>query len=115
MDGRRWESLALSFLQRQGLILVERNFSAKCGEIDLIMCEGATLVFVEVRQRKPGRFGTAAGTIDAAKRRKITRTASLYIATHAQFRGHCCRVDVIAYDTNDETFSLPLWLKGAFA
>jgi len=49
--GSRGEDAALAHLLRHGLQLVERNFLCKGGELDLIMQDGATLVFVEVRQR----------------------------------------------------------------
>ena len=53
-QGRHWENTALAYLQRHGLVLVEANFQCKLGEIDLIVRDGATLVFVEVRQRAAG-------------------------------------------------------------
>ena len=49
--GYKAEENALSFLVRQGLDVVERNFRCRFGEIDLIMRDGDVLVFVEVRKR----------------------------------------------------------------
>ena len=58
--GRAAEDLAATFLQQQGLTLVERNYHCRFGEIDLIARENATLVFVEVRMRSGAAFGAAA-------------------------------------------------------
>lgn len=50
--GIKAENDALTFLQGQGLIPITRNFRCRFGEIDLIMQDGNTLVFIEVRKRK---------------------------------------------------------------
>ena len=62
------ETLALAYLQKQGLRLVERNYrvargpSRRGGEIDLILRDrDGTLVFVEVRARASADRGGAAG------------------------------------------------------
>ena len=57
--GQQAETLALSWLQQRGLVCVTRNYRCRMGEIDLIMHDGTTLVFVEVRQRRSARFGGA--------------------------------------------------------
>jgi len=62
-EGRRAEDLACSFLRARGLKLIERNYRCRCGEIDLIMDDGDCLVFVEVRYRRSGRYGSGAETI----------------------------------------------------
>ena len=62
--GQNAELLALQFLQSRGLKLIEKNFSSRHGEIDLIMSDKEGLVFVEVRFRKNTLFGTGAETVD---------------------------------------------------
>jgi putative endonuclease len=105
-QGRQWEEAALSYLQRHGLVLIEANFRCKLGEIDLILHEGATLVFVEVRQRALGAQVTAAASISPAKIRRILRAAQCYL----QGLPHTppCRIDVIAIDGQDIE-----WLRDA--
>ena len=105
-QGRDWEQAALRYLQRQGLTLVELNFSCKGGEIDLIMRDGDTLVFVEVRQRADRRHGGAAASITPAKIRRLVRAAQVYL----QRLPHTppCRFDVVAID--GEAFD---WLRNA--
>lgn len=77
--GAQAEREALKFLKKAGLILLEKNFSCKMGEIDLIMQDAETLVFVEVRFRKNKNFGGALATITKEKQRKIKNTANFYL------------------------------------
>ena len=58
-QGRLAENHALSLLEKAGLKIMERNYHSRFGEIDLIMEEGQTVVFVEVRYRSSDRFGSA--------------------------------------------------------
>ncbi|MFX7820786.1 YraN family protein, partial [Acinetobacter baumannii] len=73
------EDAALVYLQQQGLRLLERNWRCKAGEIDLIMQDDATLVFVEVRRRKNDRFGGAAASVTWHKQQKLIRAAQWYL------------------------------------
>ena len=76
--GFRAEELAEQFLQHQGLISVARNVHFKTGEIDLVMRNSSTLIFIEVRYRKNRYFGSAAESITPAKQKKLIRSALLY-------------------------------------
>lgn len=105
-QGREWEEAALAYLQGHGLVLVEANFRCKLGEIDLILRDGATLVFVEVRQRAAGAPVTAAASISPAKIRRIVRAAACYLQGLATMPP--CRLDVIAIDGREIE-----WLKDA--
>lgn len=95
-QGQRWEQVARTLLERNGLRLVELNFRCTGGEIDLIMRHGATLVFVEVRQRADPRHGGAAASISPAKIRRLRRAAALYLMRFAHTPP--CRFDVVAID-----------------
>ncbi|MBZ2206305.1 YraN family protein [Massilia soli] len=95
-QGRVGEQQALAYLQQQGLALVDTNFSCKAGEIDLIMRERDTLVFVEVRKRSGVVPGAAAESITPAKKRRIIRAAQLYLTRFA--RMPACRIDVVTID-----------------
>lgn len=94
--GRRGEDEALAHLVLHGLILVERNYRCKGGEIDLIMRERDTLVFVEVRQRADARHGGAAASITPAKQRRMVLAAQLYLLRLKALPP--CRFDVVAID-----------------
>ena len=95
-SGRHGEDLALACLGRQGLVLVERNFRCKAGEIDLVMRDGPSLVFVEVRKRAANRFGGAAASIGPAKQRRLLIAAQVYLQRFAT--PPPCRFDVFAID-----------------
>lgn len=103
-SGAAGEDAALAYLLAQGLVLVERNFRARTGEIDLIMADGNTLVFVEVRKRSGKGFGGAAASVTPAKQQRLARTAQLYLQKRQILPA--CRFDVVAID--GEQFS---WLK----
>lgn len=97
--GRNAEARAKTFLQQQGLTLVERNFYCRAGEIDLIMRDEQILVFVEVRFRKDQRFGGAAASVGPVKQRRLWRTASTYLL---QFpKPPVCRFDLVAIEGDD--------------
>ena len=82
LQGNAGEDEALAHLQQHGLVLVERNFRCKGGEIDLIMRDGKGLVFVEVRQRAGRGFGGAAASVTPAKRRRLINAAQYYLLRH---------------------------------
>jgi len=103
------EKKALTYLLGQGLVLLHQNYYCRFGEIDLIMLDQDTLVFIEVRYRKNGNFGGALASINQTKQRKIIKTAKHYLA---QLRSEpYCRFDAIALN---ETELTPLWVKDAF-
>jgi len=103
------EKKALNYLIEQGLILLHQNYYCRFGEVDLIMLDQETLVFIEVRYRKNGQFGGALASINKSKQRKIIKTANHYLMqlTSEPY----CRFDAIALN---DTESNPLWIKNAF-
>jgi putative endonuclease len=107
--GDRFEGAALSYLQQRGLRLVRANFLCRHGEIDLVMRDGETLVFVEVRYRKSGAFGGAVGSITQAKRRKLISAAHIWLAWHPHDARRPCRFDVLAFEGDGIE-----WIPNAF-
>ena len=95
-QGKSWEEAAQAYLEERGLALVEANFRCKLGEIDLVMRDGPTLVFVEVRQRAAGSQVGAAASISPAKIRRLVRAAQVYLQRFTRLPP--CRFDVIAID-----------------
>jgi len=106
IEGAAAEELALHFLQGQGLTLVERNFRCKGGEIDLVMLERDSLVFVEVRKRADKRHGGAAASVTARKQARLMVAAQVFLQRYRL--PPACRFDVIAID--GEAMD---WLKNA--
>lgn len=84
IQGRRAEQQAKEFLQRQGLILIDKNYRCRHGEIDLIMKDGSQLVFIEVRYRRTEAFGGPLASIDHRKKTRLIATASHYLQSKKQ-------------------------------
>lgn len=96
VSGAAAEDQALQYLEQRGLVLVERNFRCKGGEIDLIMRERGSLLFVEVRKRSASRHGGAAASVTARKQSRLIVAAHQYLQ---RFRyPPPCRFDVVAID-----------------
>lgn len=106
MEGQAGEDQALAHLQHNGLVLAERNFRCKGGEIDLIMRQQHTLVFVEVRKRADQRYGGAAASVTAVKQARLILAAQVYLQRYQT--PPACRFDVVAIDGTALT-----WLKNA--
>jgi len=108
--GAQAEQWAAQYLQQQGLRPVAQNYRGRFGEIDLIMQDGAALVFIEVRLRRNADFGGAAASIDARKQQRIIRTAQQYLAGLAHIPP--CRFDAVLMD--DAQGRQVQWLRNAF-
>jgi putative endonuclease len=106
--GQAAEDFALNQLNDLGFTLVERNFRCKGGEIDLVMMDGKTLVFVEVRYRANNQFGDGAESVDRFKQRKLRIAAETWLQQNqsAMFSG--CRFDVISVSGEDKNLRAEL-------
>ncbi len=103
--GDYYETLAWQFLKRQGCQLQTRNWHCRYGEIDLIVLQDATLIFIEVRYRKNNLFGGALASLNPVKMAKLERSAQLYLQRFG-WQGPC-RFDAVLIDGD----SSPIWLK----
>ena len=105
--GRAGESKAAQFLRRCGYTILEKNYRCRCGEIDIIARHRDTLVFVEVKARRTGRFGGAKAAVTAAKQRKVSQVALHYLKATRQIDRRA-RFDVVAIcgSAPDERFEL---------
>lgn len=106
IEGDAAEDRALHFLQQHGLTLIDRNFRCKGGEIDLVMRERNTLVFVEVRKRADTSYGGAAASVTARKQARLIVAAQTYLQRYTA--PPPCRFDVVAMDGEATD-----WLKNA--
>jgi len=117
--GAQWEKIAESFLLGHGLKLLQRNFSSRFGEIDLIMEDQGTIVFVEVKYRKSNSHGSGADAVTFHKQGRISRTAAWYLAKNPQRAEQICRFDVLSInsqkmDQGPEKNQHINWIKSAF-
>lgn len=112
-QGNQLESLAADFLVQQGCKIIQRNFSCKLGEIDIIAKDKNVLCFVEVRYRKRASHGGAIASVDKKKQHKIIRTADFYLQINKLTHKVACRFDVLAIQNNFNAASSQ-WIKQAF-
>ena len=111
-SGDRFEALASKHLTRAGLEPLGRNALTRFGEIDLIMRDDATIVFVEVRYRKSDAFGGGAGSVDARKQAKLAIAAAQFLQRSPALAKHPCRFDVVAI-SGEEPYRID-WIRDAF-
>lgn len=77
--GRRGEDVTAAVLAKRGYVILERNYRAPQGEVDLIALDGDTLAFIEVKTRATDAFGDPRLAVHGAKRRRIIRGALHYL------------------------------------
>ena len=111
--GSHWEQVAESFLNKRGLKTRERNYQVRLGEIDLIMLDGDTLVFAEVRYRQCNSHGSGADSVTWTKQRRIISTARRFLQCHPQDSLRPCRFDVISIGSENGR-TLLNWIRDAF-
>lgn len=111
--GSEWENAALVHLQRAGLKLIERNFHCRLGEIDLILTDGDSIVFAEVRYRGDAARGDGTATVGAVKQAKLVRAAKLWLQARPQFASQPCRFDVVGCAGTPQRPQFD-WVRNAF-
>ncbi len=109
LSGAEAEALAGGHLERAGLRTLVRNYRCPQGEIDLVMDDRGTLVFVEVRYRHTPGFGSAAESVDRRKQQRLVAAARHYLAALRADRP--CRFDVVAMTGTPPRFE---WIRNAF-
>lgn len=109
--GREAETRAWQFLQTRGLRLLQRNYRSRRGEIDLVLQDRDSLVFVEVRCRRRARFGTGAESVDRRKQSKLLACAQHYLQSYPEQARQPCRFDVISLDGPRGSIE---WIRNAF-
>ena len=75
--------------------IVERNYHTRYGEVDLVVQDQDTLVFVEVKARRTASFGTPEESVTERKRERLARTAETYLQAHGLDQSNW-RIDVVA-------------------
>jgi putative endonuclease len=107
-EGARAEDLCADLLRGAGLLLIERNWRCRLGEIDLIAEDRGMLVFAEVRMRTGPGFGGAGESVTAAKRARLLAAARLYLSRRPEV---LCRFDVFLVDGATARVQ---WIRDAF-
>lgn len=77
--GKIYEEKACEYLEKKKFKIIERNFSIRSGEIDIVAMDGKWVVFVEVKRRKNTEYGYPFEFVNKAKQRRIIKAALFYI------------------------------------
>jgi len=112
-SGAAFEQRACAALEQAGLQLLARNYSTRRGELDLVMRDGDTIVFVEVRYRRSAGHGDATASVTARKRARVILAARQWLGAHPAYAQRPCRFDVVSYD-GPAAAARQTWLRGAF-
>ena len=96
--GEFGERVAAAHLEAKGYRIIERNFRVREAEIDLVACDGDTVVFVEVRTRRGAERGLAVLSVNARKARQLLAAAGWYAADHPDIADREQRIDVVAVE-----------------
>jgi putative endonuclease len=114
--GLRAEDVAAAYLQAQGARIVMRNYRCRCGELDIVAQLGESeLAIVEVRTRSSNAYGGAAASVDAGKRQRLVRAASLLLQQRKDLARLRCRFDVIVVCDPCGDAPHVEWIKHAFS
>ena len=109
--GSQYENLASNYLARQGLKLIDKNTRSRFGEIDLIMQDMHTIVFVEVKYRASQQYGHAAEMVTYQKSQKLIKTAMVWLNKQSlSIESTSFRFDVVAIHKNGNDIN---WIKNA--
>ena len=111
--GLEAEKLAATFLANHGLKLLVQNYHCRFGEIDLVMMDAKTLIFVEVKLRSNSQFGGAIASITPHKQQKLILTAQHYLQQRVKYQSQiACRFDAILMSKTD--LNSIEWIRNAF-
>ena len=108
--GTEKEELAASYLEEQGVVILDKNFYFRGGELDIVAKDGEYLCFIEVKYRKSRQFGFPEEAVTTAKQQKIIQGAKLYLYQKRYPVDMPCRFDVISICQDEIN-----WIKDAFS
>lgn len=109
--GRDTEERAWRALEARGMHLLARNYRSRRGEIDLVVRDGDSVVFVEVRYRGQRGYGSAVESVDRRKQARLVACAQHYLQQHPHAARQPCRFDVVSVNGADGTTE---WIRNAF-
>ena len=112
--GERGERIAEAHLIDRGLVILDRGYRCRLGELDLVAVDGEELVVVEVRYRGRTDFGTPLETITQHKQQRILRATRHYLMRHTHRAAMPLRFDVVGIDATDPAAPRLTWVRGAF-
>lgn len=112
--GKHWERVAEAYLVEHGLVILERGYRCRLGELDLVALDANELVVIEVRYRRRRDFGSASESVTWRKQSRIRRALRHYLMRHPQHAALPLRIDVVAIDHDTADRPTLAWLRNAF-
>ncbi|MQA93743.1 MAG: YraN family protein [Streptosporangiales bacterium] len=112
MLGRFGEETAVRYLRSLGMVVLERNWRCRHGEIDVVARSGPTLVFCEVKTRRGTRYGGLTEVLTPAKLRRLQALVGVWLAEHPTERAARVRIDLVALAVRGETVTELRHLRG---
>ena len=111
--GDYWENIAFKHLKNHNLKKVKRNFNCKAGEIDIVMIDKETLVFIEVKYRKNDEWVSALESVTKKKQTRIIKAAQMFLLQNKRFDDWNCRFDVVSIQGDKNNPDID-WIQNAF-
>jgi len=103
--GKWGEERARQFLEKNGYKLITNNWRNRYGEIDIIMLDKDTLVFIEVRTKSNNRYGTSIESINYKKQLQMIKTAEGFLQ-YKNWYNRTTRFDVVLIDKENSIYKL---------
>lgn len=94
--GGNYEDMACRYIEKQGHIIIARNFASKVGEIDVVSVKEGTFHFIEVKYRKDNEYGTGSEAVSKVKLKKIYKVAEYFLVSNKLPSDLPCSIDVIS-------------------
>ena len=111
--GLGYERLALNYLRQSGLVFIQKNIRYRFGELDLVMRDNETIVFIEVKYRATNTFGGALSSVTYQKQQRLEKAALAWLAEHNRSDMEPCRFDLVAITGKNCNLQFQ-WLKNIF-
>ena len=103
--GKRGEDIATNYLKSIGYLIIERNYTAKQGEIDIIAKDNEELVFIEVKTRSNNQFGRPAEAVDNIKQKHLINTIKYYLYSK-HLENSYVRIDIIEVYFSKDSYDI---------
>lgn len=103
--GWRGEEAVRCWLEQRGFVFLERHFRTRSGEIDLVMRDRETLVFIEVKTRQTHRYGVPEESVTDRKVERMADAAEEYLRRHPAWKGPL-RMDLVCIEWNGRNFRI---------
>ena len=113
-EGTKGEELAIEYLQKMGLEIIEKNYHNRYGEIDIIVRDKDVICFMEVKLRTDNTFGDPLESVGVSKQRKIRGVARHFLYSRKYNEDYYCRFDVVGIMKNENGDYDITWIKDAF-